>query len=257
MSPGLDIDKVALLRFRGLEEAEAAELLTAGELDMADVDGYLQFDTSGSQTSCKLSDLSVFGTEVDITEEYVASADHVYMLLWGTGTTPGTGARTMTFLRPTVGEINTDVVAEPGCNPETGEGILDFVAHLKPAIDVPEDATSVDWRAVTVDGLGNPIIPTNIDRVLLGYYEGMMPDELEANMFDLEIMATDLWEIEHGGGKVADLRTARHREENGDPGDPFTGFGGFPPGTWVIGLMCSICQNPSPVVLAVLNPIGG
>src|SRR5262249_51905109 len=111
------------------------------------------------------------------------------------------------------------------------------------------------WRAVTVDGLGNPIFANSVDRILLAYYEGMTPQDLESEIFDIEMIATDIWEIQdYGGGRSAHLRNARHRQANREHGDYFDGFGGRPEGTWLLGLMCSTCQNPAPVVLSVLAP---
>ena len=252
MSPSADIDKVALLRIRDLSKEEAAALLTAGELAMSDIDGYIQYDTDGSQTNCKLSDLSNLGTPVDITQEYQERENTVYLLLWATGTRPGTGARSMVFLRPVAGEVNTEVHAEPACDPETGESILTFDATLPQPLEVPENYTTVDWRDVTVDGLGNEIAANNIDRILLAYYQGATPAELEEQIFDIEMIATDIWEIEnYGGGRRADLRNARHRETD----EFFAGFGGREEGTWLLALMCSTCQNPAPMLLTALAPV--
>jgi hypothetical protein len=260
MSPTEDIDKVALLRFRDLTKEEAAQRLTAGELQMSEIDGYIQYDTAkdNSETSCKLSQLTNVGTPVDITQEYKAGDGKVYMLLWGTGTRPGLGARTMAFLRPVVDELVKEVHAEPGCDPSTGEGILSFDATFHDPVEIPEGQTVVDWRQVTLDGLQNKIAANSIDRVLLAYYEGKTPTELAENIFDIEIDATDIWEIRDfgGRGRRADLTSARHREADGTQGDYFDGFGGRPEGTWLLGLMCSLCQNPAPMVLSVLNPAG-
>src|SRR5262249_49068384 len=150
-------------------------------------------------------------------QEYKESDTQVYMLLWATGTRPGTGARSMVFLRPVSGEVNTVVDAEPGCDPDTGESILTFDATLPPPHEILETDTTVNWRAVTVDGLGNPIFANSVDRILLAYYEGMTPQDLESEIFDIEMIATDIWEIQdYGGGRSADLRNARHREANGE-----------------------------------------
>lgn len=257
MSPTEDIGKVALLRFRNLTKEEAAALLTAGELEMADIDGYIQYETKGTKTQAKLSDLSNLGTPVDINNEYKESSTQVYMLLWATGETPGTGARSMVFLRPSSDEVNTEVHAEPACDPATGESLLTFTAELATPLDIPADKTVVDWRSVTVDGLGNEIDANNIDRVLLAFYEGQTPAELEQQIFDIEMIATDLWEFDYGGGRAADLRSARRRDDSGAPGEYFDGFSGYGEGTWLLGLMCSNCQNPAPVILTVLNPVEG
>jgi hypothetical protein len=256
MSPTADIGKVALLRFRNLTKEQAADLLTAGELEMSDIDGYIQYETGESKTSCKLSDLNNFGTAVEITEEYKESENQIYMLLWATGTRPGTGARTMVFLRPVAGEVNKLVEAEPGCDPDTKEGILTFTATLPPPLEIPADSTVVDWRAVTVDGLGNPIYANAIDRILVAFYADMTPEDLEERIFDIEDLATDMWEIrDFGGGRRADLAAAQHREEDDTQGDFFEGFAGHGEGTWLLGLMCSTCQNPAPMVLSVLKPV--
>jgi hypothetical protein len=63
-------------------------------------------------------------------------------------------------------------------------------------------------------------------------------------------MATSLWEVRLTGGRTADLRAAVERGEN----TPFPGFDRDEAGVWVMGLMCSTCQNPAPVVLSILEP---
>ncbi|HVR19172.1 MAG TPA: hypothetical protein VMS65_05745, partial [Polyangiaceae bacterium] len=64
MSPTEDIDKVALLRFRDLTKEQAAARLTAGELKMNEIDGYIQYETAtdNTETSAKLSQLTNLGT---------------------------------------------------------------------------------------------------------------------------------------------------------------------------------------------------
>jgi hypothetical protein len=244
-----DLDAVALLRFLHLDEEEVEVKLTAGQLDMSEVDGYLDYETADDPgaTCAKLSSLTLLGTEVDVEEEYVASDDRTYLLLLTEGTTPGVGARSMIFLHPSESSTNTMVEAQPGC------GFLEFSADLTSAepVSIPADGPWViDWRDVTEDSLGNEIVFENIDGVLVGFFEGLTVAELEAQILDLELIATQLWEVELDAGKTADLADARDR----DGGDAFPGFERDEEGVWMLGLMCSTCQNPSPVVLAVLEP---
>jgi hypothetical protein len=250
VDPAADLDNVALLRFLHLSEEEVEERLTAGQLAQSEVDGYLEFNTDHESTCAKLSSMSFFGTAIDIEEEYVESSDHTYMLLFAEGTTPGVGARTMTFVRPTSDSTNTTVSAPTGC------GLLDFTADLSSAEPLGVPAAGpwvIDWRNVTRDGQGNPVVFENIDGVLLGFYEGMTAADLEAEIFDLELLASSLWEIELTGGRTADLAKAKERGSR----DPFPGFERDEEGLWVLGLMCKTCQNPAPVVLATLQPDSG
>jgi hypothetical protein len=254
VDPLTDIDKVALLRFRpNTDYDEAATLLTQGELDMSDIDGYLQYDTDHESTTAHFSDLSLFGSAPP--DDFYVEGPSKYLLLFGTGTTPGTGARTMIFVEPHATPVagQTDVVnATSACNPETGDNILTFTATLAEQVQIPESARSIEWRNLTKDGLGNGISFNSIDRVLLAHYENETISSLEEKIFDIELIADDIWEIKPFTGKAADLRSAKHR----DTGEYFDGFAAHGDGVWLLGLMCSICQNPAPVVLAVLEPVG-
>lgn len=247
LAPEAEIDNVALLRFLHLSEEDVEEKLTSGQLAQSEIDGYLEYNTTNAGTCAKLSSMSFFGTAIDIQEEYVESDDHTYLILFAEGTTPGVGARTMVFVEPTASSTNTQVDGPSGC------GVLDFSADLSSAqtVAIPNDGPwVVDWRDITKDGQGNEIVFESIDGVLLGHYEGMTVAELQEQILDLELIATDMWEIELSGGRTADLANARHRGDQGT----FQGFDGFGDGVWLVALMCSTCQNPAPIVLSILDP---
>ena len=232
-----------------LSNAEVEAKLTAGQLAQSEVDGYLDFHTDHESTCAKLSSLSLFGTEIEIEEEYVESDDRVYMLILSKGTNPGVGARTMTFVKPTASSTNTRIDIPEGC------GMLQFAADLASAKPVSVPAKSpwvVDWQDVTRDGQGNAIAADTIDRLLVGFFEGKTVAELEAQIFDIETIASSLWEIPLTGGKKANLALARERTS----GEAFTGFERTD-GVWLFALTCSTCQNPQPVVLSVLDPSAG
>lgn len=250
LAPQDDLDTIALLRFSKLSEQEVAEKLTSEQLDQSEVDGYLEYLSDHESTCAPLSAMTFFETPIDIEEEYVESDDHVYLLLMAEGTTPGVGARSMMFLRPSESSTNTEVEAQSGC------GMLEFSADLSDAkkLPVPIDGPWViDWRDITTDGQGNEIAFEAIDGVLIGFYEGMTVADLEEKILDLELRATSLWEIELDGGRTADLADARGRDGKGR----FPGFDRDEDGVWLLGLMCSTCSNPAPLVLAVLDPGAG
>jgi hypothetical protein len=248
--PMQDVDNVGLLRFLNLTEEQVERRLTSGQLTMSEIDGYLEYNTDHQSTCAKLSSMSFFGTEIDISEEYTESATNTYMLVFAEGTTPGVGARSMTFLEPTVNSNNLTVNAGTGC------GLLEFSADLDSAerVAIPSEGPwLIDWRNVTQDGQGNPIVPEGIDGVLLGFYEGKSVPELQEQILDLELIATDIWEINLTGGRTANLGLSVGR----DDGAPFSGFDPSREGVWLLGLTCSTCQNPAPVVLTILDPGAG
>jgi hypothetical protein len=246
VAPEVDIDTVALLRFLHLSEADVEVELTSGELAQSEVDGYLEYLTDHESTCARLSAMTFFGTPIEIEEEYVESDDRTYLMLFAAGTTPGVGAKTMVFVKPTSSSTNTRVDAVAGC------GFLDFSAELTSVekLPIPQDGPWViDWRDVTRDSLGNEIVFESIDSVVVGFFEGMTLAEIEAQILDLELIATSMWEVELEGGRTADLADARGRDGEGS----FPGFAQDEEGVWLLALMCSTCQNPSPIVLTAIE----
>ena len=247
LAPQVDLDNLAVLRFLHLSQDQVETKLTSGELIMSQVDGYLEHHLDHSATCAKLSQLSFFGTPINVQQEFVESPDQLYMLVVTEGTNPGVGARTMAFLKPTASSINTRVDVAPGC------GLLEFSADLASATPVRVPTARpwvIDWRNVTRNGQGNGIVFESIDGVLLGFYEGKTVADLQAHIFDIELLATSLWELPLTGGRTADLSKAVER----GTGAAFPGFARATAGVWMLALRCSTCQNPAPVVLTVLEP---
>ncbi len=250
VAPMADVDTMSLLRLLHLSEVQVEERLSTGELAQADVNGYIEYRTPKTSTCAKLSQLSFFGTVINVQNEYVETIDQTYLLLFAKGTRPGVGARTMTFIKPTAGSTNTMVQAATGC------GQLTFSANLTglTKVKVPSAAPwLIDWRNLTRDGQGNTIVPASLDSVLIGFYQGMTVEQIQADIFDLELNATALWDVQLSGGRTADLSTAVER----GTGAPFSGFTRSAPGVWMLALLCSTCQNPAPVLLTVLDPATG
>jgi hypothetical protein len=243
LDPANDIDSISLVRFRNLSKAEIEENLSSGDLSQSNVDGYLGFDNENAATCASLSEFTLFGTKVDISEEYLQSDERVYMLLFSTGTVPGVASRMLTFITPATASANTKVNIPSGC------GVLDFEADLTSLNPVPIPANGpfkIDWRALTRDGQGGAFEAATIDRVMLGFYAGETAASLQEKVLDLELIATSIWEIDYSGGSLADLSDATNRD------GAFVRFEGD--GTWLLGLMNTQGQNPAPLFLTVLEP---
>jgi len=239
-----DIDNVSFLRFDDMTEDEVAQKLTQGELPQSEVDEYTDFQPDSDTTSTDLSNLKLL--DPITLSEIIEDPERSYLMLFSEGTVPGVGARTMIFIRPTDGSSNERVDAPEGC------GLLDFEVDLasQDAAQIPADGPFVvDWSGVTVDAIGNTFAYASVDSLLLGFYEDMTIEEIETRIFDLEIMATSLYELPLKGVRKADLTKAVERTT----GDNFAGFDRTN-GTWMMALLCSSCQNPQPLLLTVFEP---
>jgi hypothetical protein len=249
LSPAMDIDNVSFLQIQNLTRPEIAAKLAAGQLATSEVKIYRDFHvdpTSGS--SCvKLSALSLGTTVVSPAQDYVEGADKQYMVLFSTGTTPGSGSRTMMFIQPVAGSTNTSITAPDGC------GILQFSADLttpQPLTIPVAGPWVIDWSAITHDAMNNTVIFQYIDRLLVGYYAGKTVADLEAQFLDIELIATSLFQVSiPTGARTADLANAKDAG-----GAAFPGFA-MRDGVWAVGLLCSTCQIPAPVALSILQPV--
>jgi hypothetical protein len=244
--PAADIDNVGLLRLRNLTQPQIEAQLVSGTLAQSHIDGYVQYSSDHVGTCMKLSQFSFFGTAADVATLYVESTVETYLLVFAHGLQPGTGSLAMTFIKPTATSTNTRVEAPAGC------GLLDFTADLGGLTRVPVSARgpwTVDWGDVTTNGLGDSIAYANVDRLLVGFYQGTTVADLQAQFFDIELSATSLWELSVRGGHTAELGQAVERTS----GALFSGFP-RPDGVWMLALLCSTCQNPAPVVLTILEP---
>lgn len=244
VDPALDIDNVGLVRFGSLSHADVEAGLSNNDLQQSDTSGYVAVENDGG-TCTTLSAMTLFGTEVDVISEY-AEESGTYMLLLTTGTTPGVGARMISFLTPTPSSSNTEVSVPGGC------GVLDFEVDLdgsETARVCETTALPVDWSAVAHDGQGNSLDTSQIDLLTLGFYEGMSVATLEEDFLDLELIATATYSLTLEGGTTADLSLAM----NGDV--PFPGFEGD--GLWVLALRSTRASNPAPLFLTLIEAGGG
>jgi len=244
VDPVADIDNVSLVRFPHLEQEEIEAAMSAGTLQQADISGYVESRVE-EETCTALSDMSFFGTEIDVAQEYTPDAA-TFLLLLTTGTEPAVGTRMLSFLEPKEGSGVSRVDLPSGC------GVLDFEADLQslsPLVLWAEGPWDIDWSGVTTDGQGLPNDFASVDRVSLAFYATTDLGALEAGFLDLELLADRAWEAEVSQGTSLDLADLQ------SGGEPFGGFHGE--GLWILGLRCGTCVNPAPLLLTLVEPVEG
>ena len=243
MDPATEIDNVAMVRYPLLTHEEIQNGLSQNQLNQADIGGYLSYEPEDGETCINLDSMTLFGTEVDIADQYNLESES-YMLLLATGTSIGVGTRMLAFLEPSETSDNTQVDVEEGCS------VLDFEADVQSSEDpliCGEGSWPIEWSTLTADGLGNELQLSDVDNLSLGFYEGVSAADLESQFLDLELIATTWWSLDLEEGVSADLADAATTD-----GQTFDGFGGD--GVYVLALRCSSCYNPAPLFLTVLNP---
>lgn len=247
LQPIADIDNVSFLQIPGLSKDEVKQRMEADTLATSDVKTYMDYHTDHSANCVNLADMSSFGTPINVETDYTDDPDMTYLVLFSKGTSPGVGAQSMMFLEPTAG-AGSEAPAKTGCD------MLEFVAdlHSSAPLSIPNEGPwAIDWRGLTKDSQGNPVKFNKIDRLVVGFYENLTLTDLEEQIFDLEELPKDLYEIALTGQRDADLADAVHTVS----GEKFSGFEQDGEGVWIFGLLCGGCQTPAPIVLSTIKPV--
>ncbi len=242
LTPDEDIDTVAAAVFRYLTEEEVEQGLTNDTILMKDVGLYVFAEVTGT-TSVNLSELTLFGTDIDV-ETYFEASYGTWLIPLATGFTPGTGYRMAAFLVPTPGETTTEVHLTNDSMVLTVDADL---TTLQPTEMAAGSTPTVDWSGLTLNGQGNEFKHGDVDQVMVGTYASLTPTDLEEQLLDLELIHDGMWSYDlAAGGSSLDLSLLT--DEAG------AAFGGITDeGTWILALRCSTCANPAPLFLTVLE----
>lgn len=252
VSPTTDIDGVTFLQIVNLTEDQIATQFAAGKFETSSVKMYRDFRVDHTltqpSTCATLSEFKLGASYLVPAQDFTADPSVKYMLLFAKGNTPGSGSKTMVFLDP-VGAATDTLVNAP-----EGSGILQFAADLTTPAPVSIPAAGpyvVDWSQLTRDGAGGTVIYQKLDSLLVGYYPGLSVADLQARCLDYDrIPGSTLYQVAiPQGATSADLATTQTAA-----GVAFPGFVGLSSGVWAVGLLCSSCQVPAPVAIAILNP---
>jgi len=241
VDPGLDINNISLIRFPSMAEADLEDKLAKDALLQSEQNGVVEALPADDETCVSLSEMTFFGTSSDIISEYLDD-DQLFLLTLSTGTEAGKGTRLMVLLDPEDDLDVTAVEVDDGC------GVVDFTADLSSmsSLALPAEPSIIEWAGLTKTGLGSEIQLGNVDGVMLAFYAGQSPSDLEPQFLDLELIADDLYRVEIAAGSGADLAEATN-----ESGNTFSGFSGD--GTWLLALTCSGCANPAPLFMTVVE----
>jgi len=263
LDPAKDINDVSFIRVVSGDSTAVEKLLNDGNLQANNIDGDwdIQFKTGKADNQCvKLSDLTQVatgdtGTHLDPKTNFTTDSKITYLMVIANGTAIGFGARSMVIL--TTDPSSTTSMVDVTNTTAT----LSYTATL--AKDHPVEVTAgdlprVDWSAVTTGGAGQAVEKNDVSSVLVGFYEGASPADLEKNFLNLDQKTgtypgapTKSWEVAVKSGQSIDLAAAQGRNNEG----AFTGFdSGGATGSWIMGMFCELCQNPAPVIVTLVDP---
>ena len=254
LDPLNTIKNIAIVWLPNMTHADAQIKLISGNLDLATVGAYCEFNTDHTSTTASTSAMNCL-TQGDSRLPAPSQAD-TYVVIASKSITPGAGAQSMIFVNPTATSQNTTVSIPTGCHE------LDFKANLHDLTKVAVPAQGpwlADWSQVTQDSESKVVRWAKYESydLILGYYD-ISVSEIETRFFDVDILPKKMWRIKAMPGSSAPADMVKNLgKAMADDVSLFTGFDVAPNAVWALGLQCPDCQNPAPMFLTILDTIGG
>lgn len=230
------ISQVRLVVFKTLSWEEILKGLSEDTLAQSDVGLYMTCEPEGA-TGCVLDDFGLLGSKPGISQYFEQDSGRWLFVL---GTDDVEGSRSLACVEPKDDSTNTEVHIDNDSAALTLD--VDFQSAGPAVIPAGADVT-INWEALSVDGLGNELHHEKIDLLQVASYE-MSLSELEDNFFDLPTLSTSTWSMSVTGKDEATLS-----DLEGDT--TFTGIDNER--TWLFVLWCSVCENPIPKAIVVLE----
>lgn len=240
------IDEVALVAFN-VEAAEVLASINDNSLAQSAIRDYRLFQNDEGVTSATFSQFSILGNDFVPAEDFVVHDDAVWtwsVTLWD----EADGRKDILS--------NIFVVPVPTSD-DTDVAITDSTASLSFSVDLNSAAPLVsvagaetytfDWSAATVEASGQEFDVAKGDRLLIGHIADATVADVEANILTVLDTADELYRMSSYGVTSADLTLATERTT----GQAFTGF--TDNGVWLIGIECTTCTSPVPLLLSVVE----
>jgi hypothetical protein len=210
------------------------------------------FSPNGQTSGSMFENFTVGGETIDLTTAgpYLDAATYTpanstFAIVAQTGPNLGSNIRMLQQFQLDDSSTNTMVTLT---NSST---TLTYTADLHSAhptgVPAGTAALTLDWSQIPTNALGNPFDATSITSAIVGHYTQSL-SELEGQFLDLQTIAQDLYTAPTPYGTTLDFTTLMD-----SAGNPFTGV--TSDGTWLVGLICGMCQNPAPWYLTVLAPV--
>lgn len=240
------IDEVALVAFN-LEQAEVLASINDNSLAQSAIRDYRLFQNEEGVTSATFSQFSILGNDFVPAEDFIVHEGATWtwsVTLWD----EADGRKDILS--------NIFVVPSPSSG-QTEVAITDTTASLAFTVDLHSAAPLVsvagaagytfDWSAATVEASGQEFDSAKGDRLLIGHVAGATVADVEANILTVLDTADELYRMDSYGVTSADLTLATERTT----GQAFTGF--TDDGVWLIGIECTTCTSPVPLLLSVVE----
>lgn len=239
------IDRATIVAFNVSKE-EVLDSINTNSLNQSAIRDYRQFENDEGRTSALMSEFTILGNDFVPAEDFVEHTDATWtwaVVLWDEAD-GREDILTDVFMVPTPGEPAQQLTIDN----DTASLSFEVDLHSAPPLEVlaGQDSYTFDWSQATTEAAGQAFDTAVADRLMIGRVDGSVTD-VEANILTVLDSAPEIYRMEVRGETYADLMEATERSS----GASFAGF--TTEGTWLIGIECTTCTSPTPLLLSVVE----
>jgi hypothetical protein len=238
------VERLSLIAF-GLDKDSLLEAITTNSLRQSDVADYRLIEDSQGMTSASLSDFGVLGSAFEPETEFLERADRTWLVsLWDLDREGRDEILTSVHLEPSTSSMETGVLIDDQ------SARFSFWPELEGLTPIRAPASRADlvadWSGLGEDAMGNAWDPVAADRLLILNLDAATLSAVEADFSGHIRDAIAVYRGDIRGETEARLSICQTPEGQA--------FGGFSTeGLWLLGLECSTCTSPIPLVLSVVE----
>ncbi|MEQ1504016.1 MAG: hypothetical protein ABMB14_17370 [Myxococcota bacterium] len=238
---GAAIEQISLLNIAS-PLAEVLQLVAVNEIDQSDSQDIYLHQNDGAETS-QLSAFEITGVPID-TALLVEDPNTTWLMSLMNVPDGRTDILSSIVIEPKDAEANTTVTFT-----DASASLVPTVKLGGTVMTVAADSApySMDWSGVTNDVFGHSFDALIGDELIIGHYATEDLAEIEGEFLRLDSYADALYRLDaFGVTAVDDLGAATD-----DGGAAFEGF--TTDGTWLVGVICTTCATPVPLLLGVVE----
>lgn len=242
-----EVDRATLIAF-SLPKEDVLASINDNSLSQSDIRDYREFDNGAGGTSAAFSQFSILGNTFLPESEFIEGEG---TWTWAVALWKESDGREEILSTLFVDPDPASDVLRASFTDDTGSLSFEVDLHSATPLSAPSGTGSIafDWSAATVEASGQPFDTANGDRLLLGHVADATVTDVEAGFLTVLESADELYQADTYGLTRIDLSGATERSSG-------AAFGGFTAdGVWLIGIECTTCTSPAPLILSVVEVV--
>jgi hypothetical protein len=232
------VEQISLLNIKFPPE-EVFRMIAENEIGQEDAQDIYLFVNSDDATTANLSDFEITDIPMELSL-LIEDTQQTWLMSLMNVPDGRNDILATAVITPKAGSTDHEITFTDGIS-ELTNLVVDISGAVPLTTSEGKAPYSMDWSGVTVDTFGHEFDSLLADELIIGHYSGDVAS-VEGNFLQLDTIADELYRLDVFGVTGESLMEAEDAS-----GNKFEGF--TADGTWLVGIICSGCATPVPLIL--------